>query len=47
MDNSSVQDISTDIRADQFIQSINQFIKTLEMQTGLSVGTFSFDAAMG
>lgn len=47
MDDSKITDLSTDIRADQFIQSINQFIKTLEMQTGLSAGTFSFDAANG
>lgn len=47
MDDSKITDLSTDIRADQFIQSINQFIKTLEMQTGLSAGTFSFDAVNG
>ncbi|APS42184.1 Phage minor capsid protein [Weissella jogaejeotgali] len=47
MDDSKITDLSTEIRADQFIQSINQFIKTLEMQTGLSAGTFSFDAANG
>ncbi|MCM6795671.1 phage portal protein, partial [Weissella paramesenteroides] len=47
MDDIKITDLSTDIRADQFIQSINQFIKTLEMQTGLSAGTFSFDAANG
>lgn len=38
-----VQDVTNDIRADQFIASINQALKELETQLELSVGTFSFD----
>lgn len=38
-----IKDITNDIRAEQYIASINQFMKTLEMQMQLSVGTFSFD----
>lgn len=38
-----IKDITNDIRADQYITTINQFMKTLEMQLQLSVGTFSFD----
>ncbi|MGQ4573338.1 phage portal protein [Leuconostoc pseudomesenteroides] len=44
MDSSVVKDLTTDIRSQQYIDSINQFIKTFEMQVGLSSGTFSFDA---
>ncbi|WP_203578847.1 phage portal protein [Listeria ivanovii] len=43
IDNMQVIDVTSDIRAEQYISSINQFFKTLEMQTKLSVGTFSFD----
>lgn len=43
IDDMQVIDITSDIRAEQYIASINQFFKTLEMQTKLSVGTFSFD----
>ncbi|MGM0169843.1 hypothetical protein IGI39_004004 [Enterococcus sp. AZ135] len=38
-----IKDITNDIRAEQYITAINQFMKTLEMQMQLSVGTFSFD----
>lgn len=38
-----IKDITNDIRAEQYITSINQFLKVLEMQMQLSVGTFSFD----
>lgn len=38
-----VKDITNDIRTNQYIEAINQFMKTLEMQMQLSVGTFSFD----
>ena len=38
-----IQDVTNDIRSDQYIASINFFIKMLEMQTGLSAGTFYFD----
>ncbi|KAA8433634.1 phage portal protein [Weissella paramesenteroides] len=46
-EDAKIPDLSTDIRADAYIQSINQFLKTLEMQIGLSAGTFSFDAKDG
>ncbi|WP_433322324.1 phage portal protein [Weissella tructae] len=38
-----IADLTTDIRSNEFIATLNQGIKTLEMQTGLSAGTFSFD----
>ena len=44
-DETTITDLTTDIRSEQFISTINQFIKTFEMQVGLSTGTFSFDAA--
>lgn len=43
IDDMSKQDITSDIRAGQYIESINKFIATLEMQTGISSGTFTFD----
>lgn len=45
MDNDKeiVKDITHDIRTQQYIEAINQFFKTLEIQLQLSVGTFSFD----
>ena len=42
-DKSLVQDITLDIRSKQYIESINNFIRTLEMQTKISDGTFSFN----
>lgn len=36
-------DFTSDIRAESFIRSINQFFRTLEMQIKLSEGTFTFD----
>ena len=39
----SVTDLTTPIRASDYVTSMNQFLKTLEMQVGLSAGTFSFD----
>lgn len=45
MDSSVHKDITSDIRSDQYIESINKFVSTLEMQVGLSAGTFSFDGA--
>lgn len=42
MDEMFQKELSFDIRAKQFIDSINHFIRTLEMQIGLSSGTFSF-----
>lgn len=43
MDKMVNQDITKDIRSDSYITAINHFMKTLEMQVGLSVGTFTFD----
>lgn len=42
-DSMSVTDLTTPIRAADYTTSMNQFLKTLEMQVGLSAGTFSFD----
>ncbi len=47
MDNDTITDLTSDIRATDYIASLNHFLKTLEMQVGLSVGTFSFDGAGG
>lgn len=38
-----VQDVTNDIRADQYTSAINNGLKELEMQLELSVGSFSFD----
>ena len=43
-DNDTIHDLTTNIRANDYITAMNQFLKTLEMQVGLSTGTFSFDA---
>nr|DAY95586.1 MAG TPA: portal protein [Caudoviricetes sp.] len=42
-DTEFVKDLTRDIRTEQYTSAINQFLKTLEMQMQLSVGTFSFD----
>lgn len=42
MDDTKVTDLTTAIRANDYISSMNQFLKTLEMQVGLSAGTFAF-----
>lgn len=42
-DTEMVKDLTHDIRTDQYIAAINQFMKVLEFQMQLSVGTFSFD----
>lgn len=44
LDNNDIKDLTTEIRSQEYIDSINQFIKVLEMQCGLSVVTFSFDS---
>lgn len=44
MDNFKIQDLTSDIRSEEFISALSHFLKTLEMQVGLSAGTFSFDA---
>lgn len=43
-DTGGIKDLTTDIRTEKYVAAMNQFIKTLEMQVGLSTGTFSFDA---
>lgn len=42
-DQEMVNDVTNDIRTEQYTEAINQSLKTLEMQLQLSVGTFSFD----
>lgn len=42
-DKAMVQDVTNDIRTEQYIAAINQSLKNLEMELKLSVGTFSFD----
>lgn len=44
MDNDKVTDLSTPIRTNEYISALQNFLKTLEMQVGLSAGTFSFDS---
>lgn len=43
IDQDFIKDMTSDIRVEQYTSAINQFLKTLEMQLQLSVGTFSFD----
>lgn len=43
MDDVTYRDLTVSIRANEYITSINKFFATLEMQTGLSSGTFTFD----
>ena len=38
-----IKDLTSDIRSEQYINAINHFTRTLEMQTKLSSGTFCFD----
>lgn len=42
-DNMKIQDLTSDIRADQFKTSIDYFLREFESQIGMSTGTFSFD----
>lgn len=42
-DEEFVKDVTSDIRSQQYIDTINHHMKTLEMDLKLSVGTFSFD----
>ena len=42
-DKEPVKDVTSDIRTEQYIAAINQALKTLEMELGLSTGTFTFD----
>lgn len=43
MDNNKIVDLTTPIRADDYIKAINQGLGLLEMQIGVSAGLFSFD----
>lgn len=42
-DDALIQDLTTNIRTEEYVTALNQFIKTLEMELGFSSGTFSFD----
>ena len=43
LDEYSIKDLTSEIRANEYISTINHHFKTLEMETGLSAGTFFFD----
>lgn len=43
IDDMDYKDITSNIRSEQYIESINKFLTTLELQVGLSTGTFTFD----
>lgn len=43
MDNNPIVDLTTPIRADDYIKSINKGLALFEMQIGVSAGMFSFD----
>lgn len=42
MDDYKIQDLTSDIRTKEYIDAINHHLKTLEMETKLSSGTFTF-----
>lgn len=42
-DDMTLEEFSPNLRQEQFIESINFILRIIELQTGLSVGTFSFD----
>lgn len=44
-DDYAVKDLTLDIRATEYIAAINYHLKTLEMETGLSNGTFTFEGS--
>jgi A118 family predicted phage portal protein len=44
MDDYTIKDLSSEIRTKEYTEAINHHLKTLEMETSLSVGTFTFDA---
>jgi len=46
-DDTFVQDLTSPLRATDYTEALNTLIKTLEMETSLSQGTFSFDAVAG
>ncbi|WP_374284210.1 phage portal protein [Lactococcus sp.] len=43
VDGAKVGDMTSPIRSNDYITAMNQFLKTLEMEVGLSTGSFSFD----
>lgn len=43
MDDYTIKDLTSDIRTTEYVAAINHHLKTLEMETGLSRGTFTFD----
>lgn len=43
MDEELIKDATSDIRSSDYIASINNHLRTFEMETKLSTGTFSFD----
>lgn len=43
IDNSNIVDLTTPIRADDYIKAINEGLSLFEMQIGVSAGMFSFD----
>ena len=43
IDDMTYKDITSPIRSAQFIETINKHLSTLEMETNLSAGTFTFD----
>lgn len=43
MEDMTIKDLSADIRTAEYTAAINHHLRTLEMETGLSVGTFTFD----
>lgn len=42
-----ITDITSDIRSEAYIAAMNNALRLLELQTGLTSGTFSFDAKSG
>ena len=43
IDDMQYKDITSNIRSEQYVETINKFLTTLELQVGLSTGTFTFD----
>lgn len=43
IDDMTIKDLTSDIRTTEYTAAINHHLKTLEMETGLSNGTFTFD----
>ncbi len=44
MDDHTIHDLTSDIRTSEYVAAINYHLKTLEMETALSAGTFTFDS---